>query len=69
MAKAEESVGRLFKQPIIEYRLDGRRVPAGTLGANHPLDHLRERETATAFGAECISIANLRTIIGEAVPD
>lgn len=30
---------------------------------------LRERETATAFGAECISIANLRAMIEEAVPD
>ena len=28
---------------------------------------LRERETATAFGAECISIANLRAMIDEAV--
>jgi predicted RNA-binding protein with PIN domain len=30
---------------------------------------LRERETATAFGADCISIANLRAMIEEAVPD
>lgn len=30
---------------------------------------LRERETATAFGAECISIANLRAMIDEAVSD
>ena len=30
---------------------------------------LRERETAMAFGAECISIANLRAMIEEAVPD
>jgi len=30
---------------------------------------LLERETAIAFGAECISIANLRAVINEAVPD
>jgi uncharacterized protein len=30
---------------------------------------LLEQETATAFGAECISIANLRAMIEEAVPD
>jgi predicted RNA-binding protein with PIN domain len=30
---------------------------------------LLERETATAFGAECISIANLRAMIDEAVPN
>src|SRR4051812_30724871 len=34
MAKEKESLGRLFKQPIVEYRdAEGRRVPAGTSGA------------------------------------
>jgi predicted RNA-binding protein with PIN domain len=30
---------------------------------------LLEQETATAFGADCVSIANLRSMIDEAVPD
>ena len=30
---------------------------------------LQERETTTAFGAQCISIANLRAMIEEEVPD
>ena len=33
MAKVEESVGRLFEQPVVKHRLDSRRVPAGTPGA------------------------------------
>jgi hypothetical protein len=33
MAKVKDGLGRLFKQPIVEHQLDGRRVPAGTPGA------------------------------------